>query len=157
MDQLERKTDPRFPGWLLAHPIPVLAVGVVLVNDRVVKPRWPGVLSGKLSDVAGVFFLPLLIASVIELARKTMGRPRAVSLLGVAVASAFVAIGFATVKLWTPASGAYGSLVGLLRWPVTGSRHHVVVATDPSDLIALPFALLAWVYAATRSKRIGSR
>jgi hypothetical protein len=37
------------PGDLLMHPIAVLAVVVLVVSDRVLKPVAPGLLTGKLS------------------------------------------------------------------------------------------------------------
>ena len=58
----------RRPGDLLLHPIAVLAVAVLVINDHVLKGLAPGLLTGKLSDLAGLLFFPLLLASVVELA-----------------------------------------------------------------------------------------
>ena len=65
----------RAPGDLLIRPRAVVALVVLIVNDHVLKQRWPGLLSGKLSDLAGLVFLPLLIISVYELARAATRRP----------------------------------------------------------------------------------
>ena len=38
----------------LAHPGSVLALVVLVLNDHVLKQAWPGLVTGKLSDVAGL-------------------------------------------------------------------------------------------------------
>lgn len=43
------------PGTLHLTPPPLLATGVLLLNDHVLKRLIPSVVSGKLSDAAGVF------------------------------------------------------------------------------------------------------
>jgi hypothetical protein len=51
---------------LLAHPLVLLAVGLVALNDFVLKPLSPSWITGKLSDIGMLFFLPLLIAGLLE-------------------------------------------------------------------------------------------
>lgn len=48
----------------LAHPLSLLAVGLLLLNDHLLKHIAPSVLTGKLSDFAGLFFFPFLAAAV---------------------------------------------------------------------------------------------
>ena len=52
----------RRAGSALTHPVTVAALGVLLLNDMVLKALWPQAwLTGKLSDLAWVMFaLPLL-------------------------------------------------------------------------------------------------
>lgn len=40
------------PGDGLLHPLALLAIGILIVNDHALKAAWPGVVTGKLSDVA---------------------------------------------------------------------------------------------------------
>jgi len=49
----------------LAHPLPLLAVVVLCLNDHFLKGSGllPGWLTGKLSDFAGLFFFPILLCS----------------------------------------------------------------------------------------------
>ena len=60
-------------------PLPLAAVALLAVNDHVLKARWPGLVTGKLSDVAGCFLLPLFLVRVERRerrSRKTPPRPR---------------------------------------------------------------------------------
>ncbi|MDP6933021.1 MAG: hypothetical protein QGG40_08885, partial [Myxococcota bacterium] len=48
------------PAEGLLHPAPLLALVVLVVNDHWGKGHLPAVLSGKLSDFAGLLFFPLV-------------------------------------------------------------------------------------------------
>ncbi|WP_413290854.1 hypothetical protein [Bdellovibrio sp. HCB337] len=47
------------------HPIPLTAVAVMALNDHWGKYAFPGILTGKLSDFCGVFYLPILMLALI--------------------------------------------------------------------------------------------
>ena len=109
------------PAWLL-HPLPLIAILVTAANDHVLKgsgllPAW---LTGKLSDFAGLFFFPLVVAAVLR--AKT-----AAARTGVVVATGAL---FAVFKL-SPRACAWIA-------PIAG------VTPDATDLIALPMLALAW-------------
>lgn len=95
---------------LLAHPAFTGAVALLAVNDHVLKGRGPGLVTGKLSDVAGLF----VVATVLAL---TSGRPR----LGTCAAG----LGFAAIKLARPAA--------VLAAPLLGG----ITRQDRTDLVAL--------------------
>src|SRR5438477_6463638 len=95
------------------RPATIGAAIFLLVNDHVLKVEWRGVVTGKLSDIAGVFLLPLLAVGMFEL---VLRRPTTATSLLVAITA--TAIGFTAVKLWQPAASAYGDAVGVIRWPV---------------------------------------
>lgn len=48
-------------AWL-CHPVTVAGVLLLLINDHLLKPAFPGVVTGKLSDVAGLVMAPALVA-----------------------------------------------------------------------------------------------
>ena len=54
------------PGELLLHPVALIAIAVVIFNDRYLKLHHPGIISGKLSDVGGLIYFPLFVVSLIE-------------------------------------------------------------------------------------------
>src|SRR6185436_5470958 len=58
---------PDVPGGRLLHPVVLASIALFVVNDHVFKPAHPGWLTGKLSDVAGLIFFPVLLAAVAEL------------------------------------------------------------------------------------------
>jgi hypothetical protein len=135
----------RAPGDLLVRPLAVLALITLIVNDHILKPRWPGLLTGKLSDLAGLVFLPLLIIALYEVARAALGRPWQVSERGVVVIVVAVALGFAVTKLSTGVAATYGDLLGWLRWPLIGHWRQVAISRDPTDILCTPGAIVAWI------------
>ncbi len=134
-------------GRLLRRPAARGALVALVVNDHVLKRAFPGFVTGKLSDVAGLVLLPIVGAVVVDGARGTRSRGN------ITIAAIVSAAGFAAVKLWRPAAEAYGIAVGALRWIAVCAAalacHRslpglavVAVAHDPSDLLALPAVLV---------------
>ena len=125
----------------------LLAVAVLVLNDHVLKEVWPGVLTGKLSDVAGLVFFPLLLLAVIDLlgatrlARSAPARLVCVGLTGVA---------FSAIQLIPEAAQIYRHGLGWMQWPALAllagapSPQPVDHTMDPTDLLALPALLVAW-------------
>jgi len=111
-----------------------VAVLVMTVNDHVLKRSGgvPQAVTGKLSDVAGLFFFPLLLAAVLALLLR-VARLRA-SERSVGLAS-LLATGlvFAGLKL----SPGFNLAVERLWAPN---------ALDPTDLLALPMLGLSWAW-----------
>ncbi|MDA0638658.1 hypothetical protein OUY22_35060 [Nonomuraea sp. MCN248] len=97
---------------------------VLLLNDHVLKQTWPGLVTGKLSDVAGLVVAPPLVALL--LARRA---DLAATLLTGAL--------FTLVK--TTQTGAEAAT---LIWTTLAGPSRVLA--DPGDLVALPALLLAW-------------
>jgi hypothetical protein len=138
----------------LLRPAALLAIALLVVNDHVLKARAPGLVTGKLSDVAGLVFFPLLLAALAEQVGLRRGRAAVIA------AAAATGIVFAAVKLWAPAGELYRAGLAALQWPfhavaaaVTGhalpALGRVRLTQDPTDLIALP-ALLVPVALARR-------
>jgi hypothetical protein len=122
----------------LASPASLLAITTLLVNDHLLKHFAPSVVTGKLSDVAGLYFAPLVM--LVGLFAVSFGklerRPMAVAgivYLGVAGI-------FAALKL------AEATASPLLRL-ASGFGFPVAITVDPTDLIALgvlPLSYAAW-------------
>ncbi|WP_438472910.1 hypothetical protein [Rhodococcus erythropolis] len=131
------------PGDLLLSPWALVSVAVILVNDHVLKGAFGNTMTGKLSDVAGVFLFPLLLLSVLEvLRRKLAGRA------AIAWSIAVTGIGFAAVKTVSPIDDAYEWVIGFFRWTAGGFRGEllpIVVFRDPSDLWVLPILFASYL------------
>lgn len=126
---------------LMSRVLPLLAVALLAVNDHLLKQCFPGFLTGKLSDFAGLFFFPLFLTDAMGLVRKTSR----VTLVGACVATAVV---FALVKTTALGHSVYCIGLGALQAPVRGSFHRVRMTMDATDLVALSSCLLAYLYAA---------
>ncbi|MEO8696239.1 MAG: hypothetical protein ABI658_22170 [Acidimicrobiales bacterium] len=101
-----------------ADPTVISAVVLLLLNDRVLKGNGPAWLTGKLSDVAGVYLVAMIVGIV-------TARPD--------VAVATTAVGFGMIKL------SYGA--AQLAAPVLGG----VTRQDHTDLVALLALVPAWL------------
>jgi hypothetical protein len=129
---------------------------VLLVNDQWLKARYGNALTGKLSDVAGLIVVPVVVASIIEL---IPGRPLTSTRLMAALAIVTAAL-FTLVQLWWPAGELYEVAFGLFRWPIGNAGaiftaesvqgpSPVALWRDATDLVALP-ACAVPVWLATR-------
>lgn len=131
---------PGLPCNELLAPVPLAALVVVALNDWWWKPTGalPAWATGKLSDVAGVIALPLVLTGVTGLATRglaRLGAPLDWTLrrwkLGVAIAATIAAV--AVTKL----SGAAAAAVAA----ALGDGHRIVA--DPTDLLAVPAVVVA--------------
>ncbi len=141
------------------HPVALAALGLVILNDRVLKVHHPSAVTGKLSDFAGLVYFPLFVVAAAEGIRWLLRRrpwelgPRSVASVAVATGIAMVLI-----KTWGPAAEFYRSYLGVVLWPayvigdvVQGRGLPEVrqfgLVQDVTDLIALPALLLTIVVA----------
>jgi hypothetical protein len=102
---------------LIGSPLFVLSVVVLVVNDHVVKSAWPGTVSGKLSDVAGVAMVAMLLTAATG--KRSVG-------------FALTSIGFVGLKTVPVVAAASAPLLG-------GTTR-----TDATDLIALVVLMPLW-------------
>ena len=133
----------------MAHPATLASIALLLVNDHILKRQYPSALTGKLSDFAGLFFFPLLLATLFGLAGAVLGRILPVRRARIApsprkpesaarLCFAVTAVAFAAVKLVPPANSAVTiGLETLLGLPVR-------IVRDPTDLMALAALWPAW-------------
>lgn len=119
----------------LQHPFSVIAVGLLLLNDHLLKPALASAFTGKLSDFAGLFFFPFLLAALIAGAAQLFKR----RLPAVPVLAASFALTLAAFTLFKTYPAANAWLTRAL-----GGRS---ITLDPTDLVALlmliPAGLLA--------------
>jgi len=146
-------------GDLLSHPLAVAAVIVLALNDHLLKAVAPGFVTGKLSDVAGLVFAPLLVTSIVEIVALGLDRQPPDRRRLVIVSIIATGLAFALVKTTPPGTAIFAWSLGIAQWlagagPIFGTAPHATaVLTDPSDLIALPaLAAASWVAARTVSR-----
>lgn len=133
---------------MLVHPVALLALGVLLLNDWVLKPSagFRGIgagagawLTGKLSDAAGLVVGPLVVAAalgtVVAWRSGTGSKRRSFTIAALAIA--VIVVPFVACKLSPDAAVFCARALSLFARPA-----HVV--PDSSDLLMLPFAAVAW-------------
>ncbi len=112
----------------LAHPVPLVAAVILVLNDHWWKasgsfPTW---LTGKLSDFAGLFLAPIVVVAVLRAVAPRVHRVEA-------AASLLTAVVFALLKVAAPVCAIYNRWVG-------------PAVLDTTDLLALPSCALAWLW-----------
>lgn len=142
--------SPATRGDGMRHPVAIAAVAVLLVNDHLLKGNGPPWLTGKLSDVAGLLFFPLLLQAAVEVVGYPRS-PRAFArsdrlLLGAIAATAAV---FAAINTVPAAADGYRHGLGALSWPLRGllagaPPGPVSLVEDATDLLVLPVLWLTW-------------
>jgi hypothetical protein len=144
-------SEQHFPGDGLLHPISLLSIALLVVNDHVLKSSYPGLLTGKLSDVAGMIFFPLLLQAVYELLQRVWRGSFTPSQRVLWAFAWLTALGFTLVKLTSLGGELYTRGLYLLQWPVLSlSRGYwmplsgrVLLTQDVTDVLAVPCVLLA--------------
>jgi hypothetical protein len=122
------------PSRALLHPLWLVSLAVLVLNDHVLKGSGllPGVVTGKLSDVAGLVVAPALLAALVR-----VRGPR-----GWLLAHAAVGLVFSAIKLSASAAALWSTAMAAVGFPW-------VITLDPTDLFALPaLALSAWTFLA---------
>lgn len=121
--------DELRPARALLTPTWIAALALLVANDHWLKGAGliPELLTGKLSDFAGMLVAPVLLAAVLGVRSR-----RALLACHLAVAAVF-----AGIQLSPELAASWAALMGLVGFPW-------VITCDPWDLVALPALLLSW-------------
>jgi hypothetical protein len=135
-----RVTD-RVPGALVWGSVPLLGAGLIAVNDFWLRRRWPGWVSGKLSDVGICLLLPALLLAGAQWAAWAMRwpvrrRPRTTAALACLVAGSY----FAALEIAPAAAACHGRAMAAL----FGLSVHPT--PDLTDLLALAVLPIVYLY-----------
>jgi hypothetical protein len=142
---IDHAEAPALPLGEALHPVALLAVVVLVVNDWLLKP-WlgPCALTGKLSDLAGLVFAPVVLSAAVGLALHvaaglgarvdpSLSRPR------LWLCTAATGAVFAAVKLDPGAARLLADALSRLGRPAA-------IALDRTDLLCLPaLAVALWI------------
>ena len=111
-----------FETWPpLLHPLSLCAIVLMGLNDHIFKYAYPSYLTGKMSDLMGLVFFPLLLEYLL--------RSR---LLSVLVAG----VGFTLAKTTTFGNDFYNTVYEAI-YQVLGWGHPVPLIADPEDCLTL--------------------
>ena len=124
----------------LIHPLPLFCVLMTFLNDHWLKYRFPGALTGKISDFSGLFYFPLFLCAIYVFIRRYVFRRLALVFLqrNILILSILVtAVFFVLVKICVPATDFY-----LQRLSDLGIKAQVT--RDFTDLVALSALLVSY-------------
>lgn len=143
------------PGECLVGAWPALAAAALAFNVYYLRIRSPGVVSGKLSDLAINFLVPLVLVAAMEwggatVAALTGRRFRPLGTRAQVTACVLSAAYFALLQVLPSFIQVHGSLLGALDLPFGGERSFTRNLPDAADLLTLVTTVLAAVYLATR-------
>jgi len=142
---IDHADAPALPLGEALHPVTLAAVALLAVNDWALKP-WlgPSAITGKLSDLAGLVFAPVVLSAAIGLVlhlAATFGARVDPSLSRRRLVLCTVATGavFAAVKLDPGAARVLVALISQL-------GRHASIYLDRTDLLCLPaLAVAVWI------------
>lgn len=126
-------------GPTLTHPLFWAALALLVVNDHVLKQArvLPGVVTGKLSDFAGMLVAPVLLVAIVR-TRTRVGRGAVFALVGGL---------FVLLKLFHPFADLLEKVTAHTPLPWR-------LWCDPTDLVALAVLPLGWWLAAKNSESV---
>jgi hypothetical protein len=121
---------------LLSHPASLTALGVLLLNDHLLRRIWPSWVTGKIGDFAWLFFAPFIVAAVLAWLVPLRGarREKAIRLLAFTLTGSVFALAKTVPGVHTWLLHVAERLLGL---PISLRR-------DPTDLIALVVLAFSW-------------
>ena len=120
----------------LQHPATWLSIALLLVNDHILKVVCPSWITGKLSDFAGLFFFPFIVAAGLSF---LLSKYKVPSIRVGQIAFGFVGIWFILLKTFPLVNFLTTGLTSrLLGFPTK-------FVMDPTDLVALFAMFPAWI------------
>ncbi len=134
-EHLDSLRDPRF----------LTALAVLLANDLILKVAWPGPISGKLSDIAGMVFFPVALAALFSLVHI---RPRPGIVIGA------IAVWFIGLQVSATIDAIHETALSfVLPWDVVNTMD----LTDLVALIAIPVSYRVLASPRPITLRVGGR
>lgn len=135
----------------------ILSVALLALNDQMLKSAtwFPDVLSGKASDVLGLFSLPIVTVAIAEIVTR-----RVLPWGYTAAASCLISALFAMSKFDTAAADMVEQLATMLLIPLrllvgADTSREVHFVRDLTDLITLVGAIAAPAFVRSRDRLLG--
>jgi hypothetical protein len=120
-------------------PLPLMAVAIMVVNDTWLKPTFHSELTGKLSDIAVCFFMPLFLSELLGL---TLGLRPTMRLCAGAFVTTVLYVGLEIVPPVTKFALGVLEAVG----PYLGISRRFRMTQDWTDLLCVVLVPLAVMY-----------
>lgn len=133
----------------LTHPAVIAAIVLLGINDWYLKTRFPGFLTWKLSDFAGIMFFPLLLTAMADTwllvcnfflrkAGRTLAFNDSLNRTKLLGCIAFTGVFFSLLKLFPACAGVFVSCM-------KAAGIHSRISADATDLVALVMLVPAYL------------
>lgn len=131
------------------HPVALLGLVVMVVNDWILKPRFgPSALTGKLSDLGGLLAAPVVLTAAIGLVLRLARRSDPyLTHRRLVLSIAATAVVFGAIKLSARAAGWFVDALSVVR--------HAEVYLDRTDLWCLPILAVTYWIGKDELRRLG--
>lgn len=120
----------------LIHPLTLIAIVILLINDHLLRWLWPSWVWGKLGDFSWLIFFPFIPALILSLVVPQRWKNQEALVAGLSFA--LTALVFSSMNT-VPAAHAAG-----LHLIQTILNAPFILRLDPTDLFALPGLLIGW-------------
>lgn len=122
---------PRFLGLsFFVNPWVIFSVFLLILNDHFLKFQFGNLITGKISDFCGVFFLPLFLCAIGILTASLIGSQSVLTQRKLLIAILLTDLFFIALNLWPWFNDQYLGIMKALRLPAHSTM-------DPTDLLAL--------------------
>jgi hypothetical protein len=126
--------DPLLKFPYLRHPVILAALILTALNDHFLKAYFHNFLTGKISDITGLFYFPVFLYALYDLYKKPKSSHEKINLKKIAwcvmvTDFLYIIFKFTGVRLW---------LMGVLP---------VQIVNDPSDVLAITINIATLAYA----------
>lgn len=148
---MQRRTHAgsALPGELLLHPVVIGAVFTLIANDHWLKGALHNALTGKLSDLAGLVFFPLLLVAAWEFLQSRRAEAWAPSPAAALASVAATGFAFTLIQIAPAADFLWSRALGAAQYPLHAfgawtegtslpPLRPVATTMDATDLWCLP-------------------
>lgn len=122
------------------NPIVFLSILVMVINDHFLKATFHNDLTGKLSDIFGLFFFPLFLSAGLIITGHFFGRNITLNRKIILWTIALGTLMFTLVNIWVPFHIFYESALQAIGIPSESTM-------DPTDLYCIPVVVLTYLHA----------
>lgn len=155
---MKETKDPETIGFvdlILKWPF-LVSVLILVINDGFLKSNYPGFITGKLSDFAGLFFAPILLLSILEFFEKKVFRRLEVSSSLIFFAYLLIGLVFSLAQTTSIGAEIYLAIFALGKL-VPSWGNSVQIQQDWTDLIANIFLLGSFFWSSSLLGRFNIR
>lgn len=124
-------------------PLPLASVALLALNDHVLKRAFGNAVTGKLSDVAVCFMLPLFVSACLGVVTPLSLRVR------LWTGAILTITAFTALEIHGPSAAAFARFLPLVARPL-GIDGAVRLTEDWTDLLCLPLSFAAVAYGLRR-------